>query len=284
MKLTKQDEILIRDLEEFANDSDVNESGIYTKILDFIRRLQSGYSSASTASDEWKAKYEAEREENIKQKAEIKRLMKELSKATDSLVTASRCFTRMETFYKGKCQEFETAKEKDAADSKQHCKKCRTYWLSKLDTQKERTAQLQKQVEELKEQKGFWEGMHDRVCSKLEEYDDKSEEYENALVMKQCRITELQKQVSELKEKIMNLKSAMIDRVARKSYDSLLTTIEDVEEIFGDAYESEFNKLLEEAVKDKAKETAKEILQEGKYCLSKSLKDWIKERYGVEVK
>ena len=32
------------------------------------------------------------------------------------------------------------------------------------------------------------------------------------------------------------------------------------------------------------KETAKEILQEGKYCLSKSLQDWIKERYDVEVK
>lgn len=31
------------------------------------------------------------------------------------------------------------------------------------------------------------------------------------------------------------------------------------------------------------KETAKEILQEGKYCLSKSSQDWIKERFGVEV-
>ena len=69
---------------------------------------------------------------------------------------------------------------------------------------------------------------------------------------------ELQKQVDELKEKIMNLKSAMIDRVARKSYDSLLTMPEDVEEIFGDAYESEFNKFLGQTVKD----TAKEILQE----------------------
>lgn len=35
----------------------------------------------------------------------------------------------------------------------------------------------------------------------------------------------------------------------------------------------------QQAVKD----TAKEILQEGKYCLSKSLRDWIRERYGVEV-
>lgn len=70
------------------------------------------------------------------------------------------------------------------------------------------------------------------------------------------RNAELQKQVDELKEKIMNLKSAMIDRVAKKSYDSLLTMPEDVEEIFGDAYESEFNKFLQQAVKD----TAREIL------------------------
>lgn len=31
-----------------------------------------------------------------------------------------------------------------------------------------------------------------------------------------------------------------------------------------------------------AKDTAKEILQEGKYCLSKSLQEWIKERFGLE--
>ena len=284
MKLTKQDEILIRDLEEFADDSDVNESGIYTKILDFIRRLQYDCSSASKASDEWKAKYEAERNENAEQKteierlteetktawqkfkqkvdesielsmlldkrvgeraelqkqvdaqkteierlkkekeswkdreksfvnavekltkekselkADIKRLTGELDKATGSLVTASRCFTRMETFYKDKCTEFETAQEKDAADSKQHCEKCRTYWLSKLDAQKEKTAKLQTQVNELKEQKEFWEAKHNELSLKLEEYDDKSEEYENALVMKQYRITELQKQVDELKK------------------------------------------------------------------------------------
>lgn len=77
MKLTKQDEILIRDLEEFANDSDVNESGIYTKILDLIRRLQYDCSSASKASNEWKEKYEAECKESTEQKAEIERLTEE---------------------------------------------------------------------------------------------------------------------------------------------------------------------------------------------------------------
>lgn len=31
------------------------------------------------------------------------------------------------------------------------------------------------------------------------------------------------------------------------------------------------------------KETAKEILERGKYCMPSGLRDWIKERYGVEV-
>ena len=61
-KLT--DEELIHALEEFERDIDINETGIYTKILDLIRRLQYGYSSASKASEEWKAKYEKERKEN----------------------------------------------------------------------------------------------------------------------------------------------------------------------------------------------------------------------------
>lgn len=31
------------------------------------------------------------------------------------------------------------------------------------------------------------------------------------------------------------------------------------------------------------KETAEEILQRGKYCMPSGLRDWIKERYGLEV-
>ncbi len=46
-------------------------------ILDLIRRLQYGYSSASKASEEWKVKYEQEREENVAQQAEIERLTEE---------------------------------------------------------------------------------------------------------------------------------------------------------------------------------------------------------------
>lgn len=91
--------------------------------------------------------------------------------------------------------------------------------------------------------------------------------------------SELQKQVDELKEKIMNLKSAMTDRVAGKSYDTMLTTPEDVEEIFGDAYESEFNKFLEQTVKD----TAKEILEYGTFLMPIRMREWIKKRFGVEV-
>lgn len=42
--------------------------------LDLIRRLQYRCSSAIKASDEWKEKYEKERKENAEQKAEIERL------------------------------------------------------------------------------------------------------------------------------------------------------------------------------------------------------------------
>ena len=93
----------------------------------------------------------------------------------------------------------------------------------------------------------------------------------------------LQKQVDELKEKIMNLKSAMIDRVARKSYDTMLTTPDDVEEIFGDAYESEFNKFLEQTEKDTAKEITS-ILKGYNYDGEiDELIALIEHRYGLEV-
>lgn len=35
--------------------------------------------------------------------------------------------------------------------------------------------------------------------------------------------------------------------------------------------------------KDIAKDTAKEILQRGKYCMPSGLREWIEERYGLEV-
>lgn len=97
-----------------------------------------------------------------------------------------------------------------------------------------------------------------------------------------------QKQVDELKEKIMNIKSAMISRVAMKSYDTMLTTPEDVEEIFGDAYESEFNKFLEQAEKDAAKEIIKwikrnGILEYGGYVIHDSTIEQMCKKYGVEV-
>ncbi len=47
-----------------------------------------------------------------RQKAEIERLTGEIQKATETTITASRCFTRMETLYKLKCQELEIANKK----------------------------------------------------------------------------------------------------------------------------------------------------------------------------
>lgn len=101
-----------------------------------------------------------------------------------------------------------------------------------------------------------------RYNIKLEEQIKETYDYIHKYDKLKKRNAELQKQVDELKEKIMNLKSAMTDRVLRKSYDSLLTMPEDIEEIFGDAYESEFNKFLGQSVKETAKEIFTDLLKE----------------------
>ena len=86
---------------------------------------------------------------------------------------------------------------------------------------------------------------------------------ENGWLSKECNkataeCAELQKQVDELKGCV----------ISQTNY---------IERLEMDIMDFPYDK--DKAVKD----TAKEILQEGKYCLSKSLQDWIKERYGVEV-
>ena len=151
-------------------------------------------------------------------------------------------------------------------------------------------------IERLTEERYKYKELYETMYRK---YSDLSHEEFYCMVLEKekneylDKALELQKQVDELKEKIMNLKSAMIDRVARKSYDSLLTTIEDVDEIFGDAYESEFNEHLGQAIKD----TAKEILQDEKEkvtlhmneagnwvnALDEDYIDELANRYGVEV-
>ena len=117
-------EQLINDLEEFASDSDMNETGIYTEILDLIHSQKAEIERLAEENGWLSKACNKSTTECTELKKQVNELKQELNKATDCLVEASRCFTRMETFYKGKCKEFEIAKEKDAADSKQHCEKC----------------------------------------------------------------------------------------------------------------------------------------------------------------
>lgn len=105
---------------------------LHKDILDLIRRLQYGYSSASKASDEWRAKYEKERNENAEQKAEIERL-------------------------KGFLQTFETViKEKDEQIEKRleevYADFMKEYKIAKQDLKEslEREVELQMQVDEIK--------------------------------------------------------------------------------------------------------------------------------------
>ena len=154
--------------------------------LELIKRLQDEIENLLCKNAELEVRcegilkdYYAECQTCDEQKAEIERLTEMLLQERDM---AEKLMDKIERL----TEEIEQSKS-----MYDDIRKCNDILL------KER-AELQKQVDELKEQKAFWEGMHDRVCLKLEEYDDKSEEYENALVMKQCRITELQKQVDEL--------------------------------------------------------------------------------------
>ncbi len=129
----------------------------------------------------------------------------------------------------------------------------------------EQKAEIERLTEELKQIALCNKGLQDGI-----------NEYQADNAEMGRRNAELQKQVYELKEKIMNLKTAMIDRVAGKSYDTMLTTPDDVEEIFGDAYESEFNKFLVQTAKDTAKECVNIINDEFNKiieCINVLLKD-----------
>ncbi len=55
----------------FINDKACMANNLLADILDLIRRLQYGYSSASKASEEWKVKYEEEREENAELQKQV---------------------------------------------------------------------------------------------------------------------------------------------------------------------------------------------------------------------
>ena len=135
---------------------------------------------------------------------------------------------------------------------------------------------------ELKRELAEHEEFTQKANAEIERLTEAMSDFRQEVITLNIEKLELQKQVDELKEKIMKLKSAMISRVAMKSYDSMLTIPDDVEEIFGDAYESEFNGHLEQAVKDTAKEILQWLIEHTfESCI---IETYFKERYGVEVK
>lgn len=92
---------------------------------------------------------------------------------------------------------------------------------------------------------------------------------------------------------------AEIERLTREKTESAKTAVEvleqnlelqkQVDELKAENTElyKEHTALIASSILQKQKirkEIAKEILQEGKHCLSKSLQDWIKEQFGVEAK
>lgn len=97
---------------------------------------------------------------------------------------------------------------------------------------------------------------------------------------------ELQKQVDELTKELANERNAVI--TFQESANAHRLKVGEVMK-----QNAELQKQVEElkvylasekvCSKQAVKYTAKEILQEGKYNLSKSMQEWICERYGVEV-
>lgn len=81
------------------------------------------------------------------------------------------------------------------------------------------------------------------------------------------------KDISDFVRDINYIRSYLQDSVvlSREEYDELTLTKQSIFD------------MLEEQDDKARKETAKEILERGKYCMPSGLRDWIKERYGVEV-
>ena len=72
-------------------------------------------------------------------------------------------------------------------------------------------ADLQKQVDELKERKEFWEGMHDRVCAEVENLQDEIEGYDQKVFILRER---LEQAVKDTAKEILRI-------VKEKDYDYL---------------------------------------------------------------
>lgn len=83
----------------------------------------------------------------------------------------------------------------------------------------------------------------------------------------------LQKQINELKEQ-----RDVFKRLFESANTSNFTTNSIIETM-----NSFYREQAEHLAELKIKQVVKEILQEGKYCLSKSLQNWIKEHYGVNA-
>ena len=151
-KLT--DEQLIHNLEEFAKDIDMNETGIYTDILNLIHRLLNEVSQWKSKAEHIEEVYNADREHFIKttteQKAEIERLTSlydgkggfmtsgigDLPLTVDGLRRAVDEISRL-LIVQGELQELNA-----------------NYYNEAKDLRRE-NAELQKQVDELMRDKGF---------------------------------------------------------------------------------------------------------------------------------
>ncbi len=221
------DKEVIRLLEIFASDNEPDGvDRLAGMALDLIRRLQFGYSSASKASEEWKAKYEKERKENAEYEQKLydgELLSKDYHDEqvlhyADENNKLRKENTKLKTELQKECQEhLAFAKLAEKADKQQ---KDEIEFLTKIigmSKRKTRIADLLREIERLTEENDHLDMVAKQALA----------DYQNAQV-----------QVDELK-------------VRNEKY---LESIESVQ-----AGRCRFRcELTQQAVKD----TAKEILQE----------------------
>lgn len=107
----------------------------------------------------------------------------------------------------------------------------------------------------------------------------------------QIRICNACKQYKKCDKELCTMSGIVAKELSRfyqpkLSKDSVVLTKEEyndyinLKELLDKGYFTSENRV---AIHKTRKETAKEILERGKYCMPSGLRDWIKERYGVEV-
>ena len=226
-----------------------NQNGFATYALDLIRRLQYGYSSASKASEEWKAKYEKERKEN-----------EEYNQKLDDGELLSKDYHDEQVFHY----------VDENAELREEIKTLKAELKKELAEHEEFTKKAKAEIERLTEEK--WQAQDD-----LDNYHAMYQEEVKAKAELQNQVDELKAEKEDLYFQNQNLQTYIdnheniwkrnTEQAVKDTAKEILTEIDDLTLCIIDG-SNEFEKGYFQAIMD----------------MKTAIKDLIKEHYGVEVK